>query len=305
MKIHAWTLRLLVPCSALGLIYCGNKPDDARYAVTQFITGLTAVDGTRAIQQQGTPPTSSGGPSVTPSANASVINGGSNVARLQAAQVFQTIYTSIGSVAGGVNDFYELRLPVSTTSTTLTYTLSRDIPSDFDAVFQVASPSGAVGPPATVRQTKLAASTGEVQVSVSWDADSDVDLHVVDPRGEEIFYGSPTSASGGQLDLDSNAACSLDRKNNENIRWTSNAPAGTYTVRLDYWSSCGVARTEYAVTVNNGGSSTLFTGNFTGPGDGGGRGSGRPITTFTRGSGLSINELSLIRPPSLMTPSGT
>src|SRR5207237_4273195 len=43
--------------------------------------------------------------------------------------------------------------------------------------------------------------TGDVQVSVSWDAPSDVDLHVVDPSGEEIFYGNPASASGGQLDV--------------------------------------------------------------------------------------------------------
>ena len=29
--------------------------------------------------------------------------------------------------------------------------------------------------------------TGDVQVSVAWNTPSDVDLHVVDPFGEEIF----------------------------------------------------------------------------------------------------------------------
>ena len=56
---------------------------------------------------------------------------------------------------------------------------------------------------------------------------SDVDLHVVDPRGEEVFYGHPNSASGGRLDLDSNAACDLDHKRNENITWpVGRAPRG-------------------------------------------------------------------------------
>ena len=48
-------------------------------------------------------------------------------------------------------------------------------------------------------------SSGDVQVSVSWDAPSDVDLHVVEPSGEDIYYGHPASATGGQLDVDSNA----------------------------------------------------------------------------------------------------
>ncbi len=110
-----------------------------------------------------------------------------------------------------------------------------------------------------------------------------MDLHVVDPRGEEIFYGNPSSASRGVLDLDSNAACAIDGVRNENITWaTGTAPSGTYTVRLDYWSSCGVPSTDYVVRVTNGSSSQVFQGTFTGSGDQGGLGSGRLITTFRR-----------------------
>jgi uncharacterized protein YfaP (DUF2135 family) len=97
---------------------------------------------------------------------------------------------------------------------------------------------------------------GDVQVSVSWSDTSDVDLHVVDPALEEIYFGHLTSASGGKLDLDSNAACTQDEpsfphKSNENIVWPAGqAPHGTFTVRLAYWSACNVsAPTEYVVTV--------------------------------------------------------
>jgi hypothetical protein len=41
--------------------------------------------------------------------------------------------------------------------------------------------------------------TGAVQVNVTWDLDVDVDLHVLDPRGEEIYYDHRRSASGGVL----------------------------------------------------------------------------------------------------------
>jgi hypothetical protein len=125
--------------------------------------------------------------------------------------------------------------------------------------------------------------TGDVQVTLSWNSVADVDLHVVDPSGEEIYYISRQSASGGELDLDSNAGCLSDGPRNENITWPSNgAPIGTYHVLVDYWANCTATSTDYSVTVNvKGQSSQTFTGNFTGTGDQGGAGAGVPITTFT------------------------
>jgi hypothetical protein len=109
---------------------------------------------------------------------------------------------------------------------------------------------------------------------------------VIDPAGEEVFYAHQQAASGGQLDLDSNAGCTIDGVRNENITWpTGRAPRGQYTVRVDYWANCGVAQTNYTVRVNNGGTVQVFSGSFTGAGDAGGLGSGRTITTFERLTG--------------------
>jgi hypothetical protein len=109
----------------------------------------------------------------------------------------------------------------------------------------------------------------------------------VEPGGEEIYYGSRQSRNGGSLDLDSNAACALDHKRNENITWPSGrAPRGQYTVRVDYWDSCQVAQTNYSVRIlSNDGFGQIVTGSFTGTGDGGGAGSGRFIATFQRQTG--------------------
>ena len=142
--------------------------------------------------------------------------------------------------------------------------------------------------------------TGDVQVTLAWDSDSDVDLHVVDPSGQEVYWANRDVPSGGNLDLDSNAGCSLDDVRNENIVWpVGQAPQGTYTVRVDYWSSCGVEATDYTVLVNNGGNVEVFSGQFTGTGDRGGSGSGIDITTFERTTGPIPARLSA--PP---TPSG-
>ena len=125
--------------------------------------------------------------------------------------------------------------------------------------------------------------TGDVQISVTWNSAADVDLHLVEPNGTEIYYGNQRSPAGGELDLDSNAACGSDGPRAENIRYPSGrAPAGQYIVRLDYYDSCGAGSTNYVVRVINGASSQTFTGTFTGGGDFGGAGSGREIVRFSR-----------------------
>ena len=43
----------------------------------------------------------------------------------------------------------------------------------------------------------------DVRVVLAWDADAtDVDLHVIDPNGEEVFYGHNASRQGGAITRD-------------------------------------------------------------------------------------------------------
>jgi hypothetical protein len=92
--------------------------------------------------------------------------------------------------------------------------------------------------------------TGDVQVGLSWSSATDVDLHVIEPTGAEISYAAPSSAAGGQLDLDSNAGCSIDGINHENIYWPSgSAPSGTYTVTAVLYSGCEVGGASGSVTM--------------------------------------------------------
>ena len=94
-----------------------------------------------------------------------------------------------------------------------------------------------------------------------------------------VYWRNRSTSSGGILDLDSNANCTIDGVRNENITWPEgSAPSGVYTVRVNYYKSCGVAATNYIVSVNNGGHVSRFSGRFTGSGEL--SGPGAFVTTF-------------------------
>ena len=103
---------------------------------------------------------------------------------------------------------------------------------------------------------------GDVQVTLSWNADSDVDLQIVDPNGNEVER--TTIRSAGKQIADSNAGCDLDGIRNEHVAWPAeSAIPGVYTVSLHYASSCDVFETDYIVRVNNGGETSTFSGTLT------------------------------------------
>lgn len=106
--------------------------------------------------------------------------------------------------------------------------------------------------------------TGDVQVTLHWDGPNDLDLHVIDPAGEEIFYVHTTSASHGQLDVDANRGCATRMdKPVENIFWpTSQAPTGNYQVAVNYYENCESAplSTPFTVEVLIDGKTQTFQG---------------------------------------------
>jgi hypothetical protein len=270
----------LALCAAIaGGLSCGSDSGPSKVTILDYIAGITDAGITvSAVRHAGAPPAAGGGPTLTITGGGTVINGGS--AQVTVAPSSGT-FTDVYVVVEGVDGYYQLTLLAPVATADLLLTLGQRIPhSTFNLTYGIGS-TGAVGVYQTVPVTVIQVGTGEVQVSVSWNAESDVDLHVVEPGGEEVYYGNTSSEAGGTLDLDSNPACSIDHKKNENITW-ANAPSGTYTVRVDYFAGCSVAQSDYVVTVQRKGHpAETFTGSFTGPGDGGGAGDGVDITTFT------------------------
>ena len=82
--------------------------------------------------------------------------------------------------------------------------------------------------------------TGDVSFRLTWSGKQDLDLYVVEPSGEQIYWDHPQSATQGQLDVDSNYPCSdTSPSPTENIFWPKGkAPHGTFTFWVDHYDSC-------------------------------------------------------------------
>ena len=295
-----WTRRA---GAAVGLIVAApltalpSCDDYAGPRTMDFVTAAEVVGQNAQVNTRGErlPVGQGDGPEVLEiEGEATVINGGSQLVTLSASEEFTVVLVGIQAVAGAVftNEevpepgpipgHYEIELAQPATEVELVLTLAQQLPADlFRFEYALANASGQQGPIVSQEATTIVVGAGEVQVSVTWDAASDVDLYVVDPQGTEIFWGATQAPSGGQLDLDSNAGCQIDNVNNENITF-ADAPPGTYTVRVNYWDSCGVDATRYVVTVRVGGQDPqVINGEFTGDGNRGDYGAGEEITSFT------------------------
>ena len=86
------------------------------------------------------------------------------------------------------------------------------------------------------RLAREGAKTGDVQISLIWNNYNDLDLHVVCPSGERIFFDNRNSKCGGELDVDMNVK-PASRKPVENVYWPEGkAPRGTYKVYIHHYA---------------------------------------------------------------------
>ena len=131
---------------------------------------------------------------------------------------------------------------------------------------RAADARGVLGAPATVPLSSVAMGTpsGALVISLRWDTESDLDLHVVIPGGVEVWahninsYQMPPPGTvadplawqqGGILDFDSNAGCVIDGRRQEDVVWQAAPAAGTYVVRVDTASLCGTPAARWTVNA--------------------------------------------------------
>jgi hypothetical protein len=130
------------------------------------------------------------------------------------------------------------------------------------------------GPPTmiTLNAQDVATPKGALVISLTWDTEADLDLHVVDPAGTEIWAHHITDfvppdpgdmidpqklAAAGYLDYDSNSQCVIDGRRQEDVIWRVVDPMnpnktpipGVYTVRVDTYSLCGQAEAHWVATA--------------------------------------------------------
>ncbi len=107
--------------------------------------------------------------------------------------------------------------------------------------------NGEITAPITKEIQHVESLSGDLHVNLVFNNEKDIDLHLITPNGTRIFYGS----RGGTyelpdgtiieygLDHDSNAGCSIDGLNNENIVIPDALiEPGVYQVIVDMYSNC-------------------------------------------------------------------
>jgi hypothetical protein len=139
-------------------------------------------------------------------------------------------------------------------------------PGPYELLVRAVDGEGHYGPASkTSFQVVRVDVSGTLVVSLTWDTEADLDLHVVDPAGTEIWTHAPSSwkapppgapvppdawKDGGNLDFDSNAQCVIDGRRQEDVVWARTAPRGAYVVRVDTPSLCGEVAARWNVVVS-------------------------------------------------------
>jgi len=271
-----------------------------------------------------------------------VVNGGSTIVSFSSATKLSKMNISVN---GTDTYFYEVPLNAiekkSDTSKDYEYQvlllINQDIDYEYFHVYM--SFTAADGQISNVTEGDridiVKAGTGDLQVTLSWDQEDDLDLHIIDPDGEHIYWYNELVIRKGKfefdfwvymigkytdhdvskfdynnsedrnalkdykdefeaiddtsemyivgrqnyvidnpdalyafLDIDSNAACSIDGIKNENI-FFAHPKNGTYTIAVNLYEKCqmNTAGAKYSVTLNYKGNPVKFsdkqTGQFT------------------------------------------
>ena len=299
MKTFKLSLLLLL-CVSFGFNSCDKDEDetkplsetyfqieDADFLNSEFPASSTSVDAPSISSIYG---------------NSNILAGGSNPLTINTS-------SSISHVLVGVNEEKGyFKIPVSSNKSTnsiyIVYLIfSQELEfDDFSIVVAVINDNGLVSSHEYINVSKIEAGTGKLQISCSWDKPNDVDLHLVEPNEEEIYFGNSYSDNGGDLDVDSNPDCVLDNINNENITYseTATVESGEYIVRVDLYSNCSVAgNTNYVVTAHYNGQAISpkygqnpYYGSFTSEdADYGSEGSGYTVMKFDIGSSKNTSDM--------------
>ncbi|MDR3170994.1 MAG: VWA domain-containing protein [Treponema sp.] len=128
----------------------------------------------------------------------------------------------------------------------------------------------------SARLAKAQAHSGDIGISLIWYNRDDLDLHVVNPLGEELYYDKKKDSTGGILDVDRNVTGETT-KPVENVFWYRGTP-GQYRVYVQNYDYHELARTPipFEVWIKNDKEYLNFEGTVSGSGSG----SNTEICTF-------------------------
>ncbi len=246
---------------AIGFSACSDDEEPATPTPTaKVLSNYFIIQGADLVQ--GAIPSNQNGVDIGQVViNSNAIAGGSSVVSVNSDNNIQKLYVNVK----GANSYYSIT-PSAQKNTEFDFVLLfSQILADPFFEFQVTAlyDDGTTSTIFTKKVHLVTVNTGALQISLSFDNEKDVDLYVVQPDGEIIYYGNqgeevydPETGEyiyAWGLDLDSNPGCSIDSINNENVFYpTEYIQTGTYQVWINMYSNCDeTIPTNWSVTANH------------------------------------------------------
>ncbi len=250
---------------------CGGASPESGITANLRIANAQFVEGALAPDTAGTEPAIRGITLLT----TTVYPGQENFPLSGAVEDGGSVLVGLGGDAG----YWIVPAPLLDTSTPNNFDFSAQLtfsplisPGSHPLILRGVGADGTMGPAQVFPLTFTPpVPTGALVVTLEWDTQSDMDLHVVVPdpddatKSIEIWSKAPVGlplrmpgdppptpdqiAAAGYLAFDSNAACVIDGRRQENVIVTEPPPSGNYTVRVDAFSLCGQADAQWQVTA--------------------------------------------------------
>ena len=227
-------------------------------------THFTIQDGT---VHRGVIPSSASGISIAENININhfALTGGSSFVSMNTEQEISEIYVGVN----GVNYYYSVTpqgsLLRSSAPNNYEFIIlfNQNLDESFEIQISARLSNGSLTNVCLIPIQYIRAGTGSLQVNLSFDNAKDVDLYVVQPDGEIVFYGNVGNYyeeggvfKGWGLDIDSNPACNIDGINSENVFFANEyIQSGKYEVWINMWANCNSSiPTNWVVTARYEGS---------------------------------------------------
>ena len=237
--------------------------------------------------------------------NKNVLAGGSSVITINSEETVSEIYVAVSGENEGYYSFDPTVSRAETHMYNVILLVSQNLTGDFSVRIATKTTSGEITKEFIANVKYIAAGTGALQVSLSFDNEKDVDLYLVKPDGSVIYYGNRDNYHESEdenvnesedsdevaygLDVDSNAGCSIDGINNENIFYPDGyVQSGKYEVWVNMYANCDRSiATNWVVTA-------IYKGSLITPSFGQNPVTGIfPVNTPNNSIGSNLNESAL------------
>ena len=252
--------KILIKCMAitaamLAFTACSSDSSNENSAEKTFADNNFSISGATYHDAQ-IPASTAGAPAITGvSANTQALQGGANFIQITSDQVYERFYIAVEGQQGYMEYNPETQTQSSSApsragGTIITYIIPITYGSNYDRnitmIIKGLLEDGTITPAYRHSVSYVESMDGDLNINLTFSNAKDIDMWLVTPSGDEIYYGNrtryletDTGTVAYGLDHDSNAGCTIDNLNNENIVVPAAAiECGEYEVRLYMFRNC-------------------------------------------------------------------